>query len=303
MKNKYILLILNFIFLLSISSVAFGKEYKIAVIPKSVAADFWKKFELGVNKAEKDFKVKVVFRAPNFDENVEAQLRIIDNFLNKNYDLIAVAPGDYEKVYPLIEKAKRKKIKVVGFDSNLKGNIHETFIASDNFKAGKQAGEEALKFLNKDSKVFILSYNKGSGSTEAREKGFMEAIREKTANIEMEYGGTSIGSCYRKSVEVLSKKEYDFIFTPNENTTVGMIKALKKIKMKKIPIHIGFDFSRDIAESIKSGITYGVVIQDPEKMGYMTVKYSLDILQNKPVEKRVVIETKFINKENINSVK
>lgn len=38
-------------------------------------------------------------------------------------------------------------------------------------------------------------------------------------------------------------------------------------------------------------------------MGYMTVKYSLDVLNNIPVEKRVIIETKFINKENMKNVK
>ncbi len=73
--------------------------------------------------------------------------------------------------------------------------------------------------------------------------------------------------------------------------------------MKNRPIHIGFDFSDDIKESIKSGITYGVIVQDPEKMGYMTVKYSVDILKNIPIEKRVIIETKFIKKVNINSIK
>lgn len=303
MKFKRInYLILSVLFFINISFLH-GKEYKIAVIPKSVSADFWKKFEIGIRKAEKEFNIKVVYRGPNFDEDVDSQIRIMESFLNKNYDLIAIAPGDYDKVYPLLEKANSQKIKIVGFDSNLKGDFHKTFIASDNLKAGRQAGEEALKFLNKDSKVFILSYNKGSGSTEEREKGFLEVIRENSTNIDIEYGGTSVGSCYRKSIESISKKNYDFIFTPNENTTLGVIKALKRLNLKNRPIHIGFDFSDDIKESIKSGTTYGVIVQDPEKMGYMTVKYSVDILKNIPIEKRVIIETKFIKKVNINSIK
>jgi ribose transport system substrate-binding protein len=298
-KNTYIIVLIT---ILMTHFNIYGKEYKIAIIPKSISADFWRKMEDGVKKAEKDFNVKVIFRGPNFDENVEAQMRIVDSFINKKYDLIAIAPGDYEKIYPLLEKAQKNKIRVIGFDSNLKGEIHETFIASDNYNAGKQAGEEAVKFLNKKSKVFILQYSKGSGSTEKREEGFLKKIKEKTSNIKMEYGGTSVGSCFRKSMEEIAKGDYDFIFTPNENTTSGMIKALNKLKLKKKPIHIGFDFSNDIKESIKNGTTYGAIVQDPYKMGYMTVKYSLDILKNIPVDKVIIIDTKFINKQNLRSI-
>lgn len=87
--------------------------------------------------------------------------------------------------------------------------------------------------MNKESKVFILGYSKGSGSTEKREEGFLEKIKEKSSNITIEYGGTSIGSCFRKSMEEISKDEYDLIFTPNENSTSGMIKALNRLKLKK----------------------------------------------------------------------
>lgn len=297
--KKYIICLL---FILT-TVLLLAKDYKIAVIPKSISADFWKKYEAGVIKGEKEFNIKVSYRGANFDENVESQLRIIESFIKKEYDLIAIAPGDYERVYPILQKAKENKIKIVGFDSDLKGDLHETYIASDNYKAGRQAGEEAVKFLNKNSKIFLLNYSKGSGSTEDRERGFLDVVKEKCENIDMDYGGTSVGSCYRKSLEILLKKEYDLIFTPNENTTSGMIKALRRINSKKKPIHIGFDFSPDIKQSIKDGTTHGVIVQDPEKMGYFTVKYAVDILNNVPVEKRVVVDTRFITKDNYKSIK
>lgn len=107
MKHKKIIYILILINILIFPFNISGKEYKIAIIPKSISADFWKRMEEGVKKAEKDYNVNVVFRGPNFDEDVDAQIRIVESFIQKNYDLIAIAPGDYEKVYPLIEKAKK----------------------------------------------------------------------------------------------------------------------------------------------------------------------------------------------------
>src|SRR5581483_9143563 len=120
-------------------------------------------------------------------------------------------------------------------------------------------------------------YAVGSASTEAREAGFLDALK-KFPGIKVissdQYGGATRETSYQASQNLLNRyaRETDGIFCPNESTAVGMSKALRdigraggKIKM------VGFDAGTQSVQDLKKGDVQGLVVQNPMRMGYLGV--------------------------------
>ena len=77
--------------------------------------------------------------------------------------------------------------------------------------------------------------------------------------------------------------------------TEGVIIALKKIGKREC-VSIGFDDGEDTKKAISDGYINGTMIQNPFKIGYVGVKSAVDVLNGVKVEKRIVIETDFVQK-------
>jgi ribose transport system substrate-binding protein len=270
----------------------------IAVIPKGSSHEFWKSVKRGSEKAGHEFGVTIKFRGPKYDDDTDSQIKLVELFIRQGVDAIVLAPNQKEALKPAVQKAVDKGIEVVIIDSAVAGNYHKSFIATDNYLAGKRAGEELAKLVNKDSKIMLTRYNKGNSSTDLREAGFEAAMKEAGLSIAIdEYGGATVGTTYRSLDNVIANnKDIDAIFAPNESSTVGMLKILEKHNLLgKINV-IGFDNSEAIQSAIDAGNLAGTIEQDPELMGYLGVKAAVDVLNGLQVDDRIVVNVKYTTK-------
>ena len=294
MKKIIILIMLN-VFL---CWATYSKTYNIAVIPKGTSHDFWNEIKMGALKAQKEFEVKIEYRGPNNDGDTDSQIKLVETFIQKKVDAIVLAPNHKTALIPVVKKAIKSGIKVIIIDSSLDGDYYESFIATDNFAAGKLAGEKLAKLVGSNGKVGLIRFKVGNASTEMREEGFIEVMKEK--NIEVivdEYGGVTIGSAYRKGLEIFSKKpKLTGFFTTNETATIGIEKALIDNKLSGKIFLIGFDINKEIEKGIATGSINGVIVQDPQLMGYLGVKAAFDVLQGKKVEKKIIVKTSYKGK-------
>lgn len=274
----------------------FAKEYTIGVIPKTMYKEYWGQIEAGAKKAASDLKVNIIYRGPNYGEDVNVQIKIAENFIERGVDAIVLAPADKEKFIPIVKKAVDKGIKVVIIDSDMEGKLYSCYVGSDNYKAGVKAGNEILKRVKDKNSILLLRLKKGNGSTDEREQGFIDAVKAGKGVIKYsEYGGVTLGEVSRKAETILRNNSVSGIFMSNGILTEGTVTALKKIGKKEI-VSIGFDDSEDTKKAIADGYIYGTMVQNPFKIGYVGVKSAVDILKGIKVDKRIVIETDFVQK-------
>jgi ribose transport system substrate-binding protein len=210
-----------------------------------------------------------------------------------------------------VKQATQAKIPVVVFDSDLQGDDHVSFVATDNVAAGKLAGDHLAKLLGDKGNVVVLRYQEGSASTQNREKGFLDAVKAKSTMkvvSENQYGGATTESAFAKGESLLLAQKAETgavngIFTPNESTTFGMLLALRKSNMnanlRKQMKFVGFDASEKLIGALKEGDIDGLVVQNPFNMGYLAVKTMADHLRGKPVEKRIDTGARLVTKENL----
>jgi ribose transport system substrate-binding protein len=282
----------------------------IAVIPKGTTHEFWKSVHAGALKASRELDVDIVWKGPLKEDDREAQIAVVEDFISRGVNGIVLAPLDDTALRTPVSDAVHAGIPVVIFDSALKSDLITSFVATDNTVGGRKAGEYLAGLLASTKRVAMLRYAEGSASTMQREQGFLEAIGD-SAGISVvsanQYGGATTETAYQASENLLAplKQEdgslaLDGLFCPNESTTFGMLRALQEGGLAGKVRFVGFDSSAKLVEALEKGQIDGLVLQDPVNMGYLAVKTLVQHLRGQAVSTRLDTGSTLVTRENRN---
>jgi ribose transport system substrate-binding protein len=266
----------------------------IAVIPKGTTHVFWQSIHAGANKAAQELGVTVIWRGPLREDDRDAQVSEVEGFVSRGVSGIVLAPLDESALVAPVAEAKRRNIPVVIFDSGLKGSDYVSFVATDNLKGGRLAGERLAEVLHGQGKVVLLRYSEGHDSTAKREQGFLDALKA-SAGIEVvssnQYGGADVEGYYKKAESLLSRYKrpdgtlgVDGLFCSNESSTFAMLRVLHDNGWTGKVHFVGFDASPNLVKALRDGDLDGLVVQDPVNMGYLGVKTMVAHLRGERVE-------------------
>jgi ribose transport system substrate-binding protein len=284
-----------------------GKKVTLAVIPKGTTHEFWKSVHAGAVKASKELGVDIVWKGPLKEDDLKAQIDVVQSFVAQGVSGIVLAPLNDKALVGPVKGAVEAKIPVVVFDSDLQGKEHVSFVATDNVAAGRMAGEHLAKILGDKGKVVLLRYQEGSASTANREQGFLEAIK-KHPGVQVvsdnQYGGATTESAFSASENVLAAQKaaeggVDGVFCPNESTTFGMLLALQKAGLAGKVKFVGFDSSEKLVQGVRDGHIHGLVLQNPFNIGYIAVKTMVSHLRGEKVEARIDTGAKLAEQGNL----
>jgi ribose transport system substrate-binding protein len=283
-------------------------KLSLAVIPKGTSHVFWKSVHAGAVKAAKELgNIDVLWKGPEKEDDLKGQIDVVQSFIAQGVSGIILAPLDDKGLVAPVQQAKGAKIPVVIFDSDLAASDQASFVATDNFAAGKIAGDAMAKLLGDKGKVAVLRYQEGSASTQKREDGFLEAIKAKsgiTVVSENQYAGATTASAQTASENLLAAKSaadggINGIFCPNESSTFGMLNALKGANLAGKVRFIGFDSSEGLVDGLKNGVLDGLIIQNPLNMGYLAVKTMASVIKGEKVESRIDTGAELVTKANM----
>ncbi len=305
-------------------------KYKIAVIPKGLTHEHWQSVHRGAEKAASDLaaqgiRVKILWDGPRKENEADEQNGLIRSKRSMGIHGLALAPQHSKLMIPQVDATVKKGIPVVLLDSNLDADalkenpkLRIKYVATNNYNGGRLAAEKLLKLLNKDGKtgpkLILFRYAPGSESTGQREKGFLDYVNEQikagkkiTILSENEYAGATVETAEKKASPLLTRladKGIDGIFASNESATTGMLNALNSKKLTPRPRIVGFDSSVTLQQAIREGTLDGTVIQDPFRMGYLSVWILVQHLEGYDVSKGgydLSTGEHFLTKENLDS--
>ncbi len=265
--------------------------------------------QAGAEEAAKANNVDLIWKAPLKEDDKADQGKIVENFTTEKVDGIVLAPLDEEALKNPSKEAIAKGIKMIIVDSGLKDVATESFIATDNEKAGYMGGERLAQALGGKGKVIMLRYAEGSASTMAREKGFLEAAKKGGLEVvsENQHGGATRESAQSASESLLQTFKVgdglsiQGIFCPNESTAFGMMKALQNNKYMGKVKFVGFDSSKELLDGVASGDIEGLVLQNPSNMGKLAVENMVKVLKGEKIDARIDTGAKLVDKANMTS--
>ena len=282
----------------------------IAVIPKGTTHEFWKSIHAGAVKASRELNVEIIWKGPLKEDDREAQISVVEDFVSRKVSGIVLAPLDDAALRAPVSGAMSAGIPVVIIDSDLQGDDYTSFVATDNYLGGQLAGKRMIDLLHGKGKVAMLRYQEGSASTTKREQGFLDALAAApgiTVVSSSQYGGATTESSYRASENLLSplksaqrRLSIEGIFTPNESTTFGMLRALQDGGIAGSVVFLGFDSSPKLVEGLEKGEIQGLVLQNPFRMGYVGVTTMVSRLSGNAVERKIDTGVTMVTQENMN---
>jgi ribose transport system substrate-binding protein len=155
----------------------------------------------------------------------------------------------------------------------------------------------------------MLRCLEGSASTTNREQGWLDAMATApgiTVVSSNQYGGATVETAYRASENILAPLKdasgnltIDGIFTPNESTTFGMLRALQDGGHAGHVRFVGFDSSTKLVEALRNKQLNALVLQNPFAMGYIGVKTVVAHLRGEKVEKRIDTGVTLVTPDNM----
>jgi len=283
-----------------------AKTLRIAVIPKGTTHEFWKSIHAGAIRAEGELGVKVIWKGPQKEDDRAQQITVVEDFISSGVDGIVLAPLDDRALMRPVQDAVREKIPVVIIDSALQGSDYASYVATDNYKGGVLAARRLGELLKGRGRIFLIRYQEGSASTVQREAGFYDTVTKEFPGIVLlvkdQYAGATTETAYQLAENLISRfPDVEGVFTPNESSTFGTLRALQESRLAGKVVFVGFDSSPKLVQGLRDGDIHGLVIQNPAKMGYLGVKTIVAILRGEPVEKVIDTGVVLATKDNMDS--
>ena len=255
-----------------------SSQLTFAVIPKGTSHEFWKSVHFGAEQAAEELgDVKILWKGPIKESNTASQIEVVKDMITRGVDGIVLAPNQKGGLVDAVTESIDEGIPVIIFDSGLnEGPDIVSYVATDNYKGGKMAAEAMASAIEEKGNVILLRYLAGSESTEQREQGFLDGLKEYsdiTVVSSDQRGGDTSATAKEKvdSLLQLHGEELAGIFAVCEPNANGTLEALKNAGLEGKVKFIAFDPSDALIEALGNGSCSGIVLQDPVQMGYQSV--------------------------------
>ena len=189
-----LLVALTGIIILSCSGESSPQDsYKIAVIAKSTVSDFWQNVQRGVKAAATEYNIEISFDGPENEEDYVAQNEMITSSVARGVDAIVLSAIDYYESVDAVNAAVAAGVKVVMIDSGVDSDKISSFIGTDNYEAGRLAGEAALDAVIKmhngdDSNAESITDSSAESITDSKADSKSESKADSVADTELNGG-------------------------------------------------------------------------------------------------------------------
>jgi len=247
------------------------------------------------------------FQGAASDTDLAGQVALVENAVNRKVAAIVLAPSDPAALIPAMKKAWEAKIPVILIDSAASDagkNYYQSFLSTDNQKAGELCAQALIDKIGTTGKIAIMSYTAGSGSEIGRVGGFRKYIEthSKLQVVGPFYSNSQMGTALNQTTDVLAANaDLKGIFGANEPTAIGMGRALVQSGKAGKVVAIGFDGNGDLQGFIKDGTLEAIAVQSAYQMGSLGVKTAVEVLQGKKVPKFRDTGVVMVTKKNIES--
>lgn len=282
-----------------------GDKPYIAIISKGFQHQFWQAVQNGAEKAAEEFNVEITFEGPDNESQVDKQMEMLQAALDRNPDAIGFAALDSQAAAPLLETANSRGIPIIAFDSGVESDIPLTTASTDNYAAAAEAAHRMAELIGEQGKVALVVHDQVSVTGVERRDGFVDTIKEEYPNIEIvdtQYGGGDhLESTNLAKTIIQAHPDLAGIYGSNEGSAIGVVNAVTELGKQGDIVVVGFDSGKQQIDAIQNDVMAGAITQNPEGIGYETVKAAVETLNGKEVEISIDTGYYWYDKDNLDS--
>ncbi len=256
--------------------------------------------------------VNLIIQASERDIDVEKQMQIVENLIQRKVDAICVTPNGAREIVPAIVEATRAGIPVFVVDMKVDektlkeaGGSIVSFAGSDNFEGGRLAGEFVASRLGGNGLAAILEGVPGHETGESRSKGFRAAVKDKPgiSVVSSQAAGFDRAQGYNVMQNVLqAHPDLQAVFACNDLMALGALEAIAASGKTGQIVVVGFDAIDEAKEAIRAGKMDATIAQYPAEMGRVALESAVKHLKGEQVPAFIPVRIELITKANVDSV-
>lgn len=280
------------------------KKKDVYFITKSTGSSFWQSVYAGASAAGTEYNMNLFFEGPNNEEDYITQNMMIKSAIHKKADAIIISAVDYKKNARFIDEAAKKGIQILAVDSAVDSDHVKCYIGTDNYDAGKKAGQSVLKVKVPALNIGIVNFDKTTENGQSREKGFRDAVMKdhRCKIVDSVNISSSVEEAKNKTTEMIKNHpEINAIVAFNEIISLGAGQAIEEAGVQDQIKVVAFDSHADCIDFLEKGIIDSLIVQNPYAMGYLGMENAYKLLNGEKSFSNIDTEVSVITKENMYS--
>lgn len=278
-----------------------GKPVVVDMIVKMDRGDYWNTTKLGAEVAAKEYNVQLNFLAPDNENDVEGQIRLMEESIKRKPDAIVLAATDYEALGQATDRTSYFNIPVISIDSEVASTKVKTYVGTNNYEAGQKAAERLVELTGPDSEIGIINFVKGARNAGQREEGFLDYVARfpGVKVVDTLYCGSDETLAYNLTVDMLKRfPGLDGIVSLSAESSIGAGKAVDESGNGHIKM-IAFDNPPEMLELLQEEKVQAMVVQNPFNNGYLAVTAAVKAAHGEKLEDKLPTDTKLIDLDNM----
>ena len=292
----------------SASAPAVTKK-EIGLVMKTLTNPFFIEMEKGARRAEKDLGVTLLVKTAAQETSIEQQIQLVDDLIAAKADAIVIAPGDSQRMVPVLKRAADAGIKIVNIDNRLDekalkeaGMDSVPLVTVDNEAGAYKAGKVLAEGITAPTQAALLEGIRSADNAQQRAAGARRGLLEnkQVKIVASETANWKIDEAYTVSKALFAKHpQVTLLFAANDMMALGALKYLQEAGKTGVRV-AGFDALSEVMPEIKAGHMLATIDQQSAAQGYKGVELAVHLLHGDKVEPVTLIETKVVTKADLN---
>jgi len=263
----------------------------VALIVKNLTNPFFVYMKWGGEAAANKYGARYTCLAPEVEE-VEGQIRIIEDLIQQGVDAIVVVPVDSMGIVAGIERANDAGVPIFVSNTRALGGDFVAFAGIDHKTMAETMGKYVVKKLGGTGNVIELEGQPGAQSSIDRGIGFANIFSKEPgikvlARVPANYNKAK---AMQVTEDLLVRfDDIDAIVAYNDSMALGAVEALRGARKLGQIIVTGTDANKDALDSIRAGELTATVDSNPVAQAFVPVEAAIRYLMYNELPPKEII--------------
>jgi ribose transport system substrate-binding protein len=285
----------------------------IPIIVRDSNSFYWRTVLGGARKAGQDLGVTVQELGVQSETDFYEQISMLESTLAPGPAAVVIGPANLVEVGKAIGRVSQR-IKVIGIGSEAESKAATSLLKTDNVQAGRLAADAlatAIKrtYADTEGDVALITLSPSVPAFDARIKGFKEQIAAKygaLALVAEKLVDDRMATALKAMTDLIdTQPELRGVVALTPSIALDAARALTEQNLTnktgdKINL-VGFEWDDKLLGLVKDGTVAALVVQDPFRVGYDSIKTALAASKGEPLPATIDMGSDVITKANINS--
>jgi ribose transport system substrate-binding protein len=287
-------------------SCGFHPTPTIAVIPQTEGWLIWDSVLVGANAAAKGRNVSIYWNAPTREDDVEAQIALVDQVVDRRYRGLVLAPDQALSLITPVRRVLAKGIftVIIGSPLPISACANLSNVVNDDEAGGRLAAERVGVLLHGRGSVAVLGLNPDVAGIMIRARAFEQWLAQHNPDVhivEKRAGSFNVPHERQVAEDVLkAHPDLDVIVALMWTTADGALTSLDLNRAHRSTRVIGFG-SSGIPPFAQRAKLDSVIQEDTRAMGQKAIELIDAQLHKQHVPAFIALAPRLITRENLNS--